>query len=85
MPTYDYCCPACEVRFEACHGIDDPVPNCPACGLPCRRIILSAPAVHGHMARGREAAAATFETSSAGSSHGPGCPCCHQGAAPHMT
>lgn len=82
MPTYDYRCPACHSRFEAHHRINDPTPACPACGATSRRIILSAPAVHGYMAQGRAAAAATFETDSSGPGHARGCPCCHGGTRP---
>lgn len=77
MPTYDYFCPNCQTRFQAQHAINAETPVCGGCsGLPIR-VILTAPAVHGRMARGREAAARTFEPRTDRTGHGPGCPCCH--------
>ena len=33
MPTYDYCCEACEYTFEQFHGIkEEPTKKCPKCG-----------------------------------------------------
>lgn len=75
MPTYDYCCSRCQIQFEARHGIAEEPPVCPHCAASVSRVFLSAPAVHGYMARGREAAARTLEPAPTG--HGPGCPCCH--------
>ena len=77
MPTYDYRCPACDGVFQAHHAMAASTPDCPVCGSVPVRVILSAPAVHGHMARGREAAVQTFEKQEARTGHGPGCPCCH--------
>ncbi|MEA3275179.1 MAG: zinc ribbon domain-containing protein [Pseudomonadota bacterium] len=61
MPTYDYRCPNCQAQFQARHAVTAEGPTCPACGAEPERIILSAPAVQGRMAQGREAAMRTFE------------------------
>jgi putative FmdB family regulatory protein len=74
MPVYDFGCPACGTRFEARRKIAAPNPPCPACGAATEQIFLSAPAVHGQMARGREQAVRTLEPTRGG--HGPHCPCC---------
>ena len=76
MPSYDYYCPVCQTRFQARHAMNAEPPACAVCGNPPVRVILSAPAVHGHMARGREAASRTFEQQASKTAHGPGCPCC---------
>lgn len=76
MPTYDYRCRTCSTTFQAFHAIDHGAPACPACGGAPDRIILTAPAVHGRMAQGREAAVQTLERQASASAHGPGCPCC---------
>jgi putative FmdB family regulatory protein len=75
MPTYDFGCRACGNRFERRRAMAAPNPSCPACGADTEQLHLSAPAVHGHMARGREQAAGTLEPKATG--HGPSCPCCH--------
>lgn len=75
MPVYDYHCEACQTQFQFRHAITSDPPPCPRCGSRVRQIFLSAPAVHGYMARGREQAAQTLETAQTG--HGPGCHCCH--------
>jgi putative FmdB family regulatory protein len=77
MPTYDYRCPNCQTEFQAYHAMTASAPTCPECGALPQRLILAAPAVHGHMARGREAAVRTFEKQETRAGHGPGCPCCH--------
>lgn len=42
MPTYDYECESCGSQFEAFHGLNDPAPQCPACGhAVCRRLITA--------------------------------------------
>lgn len=56
MPTYDYLCTECKLQFEARHPINVPNPNCLGCGCATEKIILSAPAAHGKMARGRDLA-----------------------------
>ncbi len=75
MPLYDYRCASCDTRFEARHAMSEVAPRCPRCGAEARLIFVTAPAVHGHMARGRQLAAQSLEPQPA--SHGPGCPCCH--------
>lgn len=77
MPTYDYRCVNCNGVFEATHRMSDDQPPCPQCGGTAERVFLYAPAVHGFMARGREAAACSLEPPSGPSRHGPNCPCCH--------
>ncbi len=76
MPTYNYECPNCRHIFEVRHSLGAESPCCPSCGTLPNRVILSAPAIHGEMSRGREAAARTFEPQNS-RKHGPGCPCCH--------
>lgn len=40
MPTYDYKCLACDVRFEKFQGITAPaIEECPACGGKVKRLI----------------------------------------------
>lgn len=77
MPSYDYRCEQCDTRFEAHHPIAAPPPPCPDCGGEVSLVFLHAPAVHGHMARGRELAVRTLEPPASGAHHGPQCPCCH--------
>ncbi|HCA27944.1 MAG TPA: zinc ribbon domain-containing protein [Betaproteobacteria bacterium] len=59
MPIYDYACSNCEHRFEARHPADHWIAHCPACGGAVKKL-LSAPAIHGKMARGRETAMASL-------------------------
>lgn len=77
MPSYDYHCPSCGKHFEAYHPISASWPDCPSCGASAQRVMRSAPAIHGHMARGREAAVHSIEQQASRNAHGPGCPCCH--------
>ncbi|MDZ7750067.1 MAG: zinc ribbon domain-containing protein [Gammaproteobacteria bacterium] len=77
MPTYDYRCPQCNRHFQVHHAMSAPEPHCPGCGASPRRVVLSAPAVHGSMAQGREAAVRTFDRPAPATGHGPSCPCCH--------
>ena len=70
MPRYDYRCTACQNEFEAVHAIDAAPPQCPACSGPAQRAFLSAPAVHGFMARGRQRASNSLPEC------GKGCRCC---------
>ena len=70
MPTYDYQCRNCDTCFESMHAIAAVAPDCPACGGTVRRILLSAPAVHGPMAGGREQAMRALPEC------GKGCRCC---------
>lgn len=79
MPTYDYRCCECGTPFEASHAMNEHAPDCPSCGGRAEKAILVAPAMHGHMARGRELAMRSLLTSrsKAGpNGHGPGCSCC---------
>ena len=40
MPTYDYKCLACDVRFEKFQGITaPPIEDCPECGGKVKRLI----------------------------------------------
>lgn len=77
MPTYDYQCQDCQRQFEARHPLDAASPACPACGGRAEKVMLSAPALHGHMARGRELAMRSLEPKPGATphSHGPGCRC----------
>jgi len=77
MPSYDYRCTRCHTQFEARHGIAAARPACPRCGGDAKLAFVSAPAVHGHMARGRELAVRSLEPKRHPAGHGPGCPCCH--------
>lgn len=70
MPTYDYECLECHSQFEARHAITDEAPACIACGGEAQRRILSAPAMHGFSARGRDMAARSLPEC------GKGCRCC---------
>lgn len=70
MPIYDYQCSACRGHFEARRAISADAPNCPQCGGPSMRTILSAPVIHGAMARGRDLAARSIPEC------GKGCRCC---------
>ncbi len=76
MPSYDYLCPSCRQRSELRHAMDAAAPRCGVCGTILKRVVLSAPAVHGRMARGREAAMRSLGPGP-GRGHGKGCPCCH--------
>ena len=70
MPTYDYQCRNCEMRFEVHHPMDAALPRCPACAGEAERIVMSAPVVQGLMARGRERAVSALPEC------GKGCRCC---------
>ena len=70
MPTYDYRCTRCDSNFQIVHSINAAVPDCPRCAGSMRRLILSAPALHGGMARGREQAVGSLPEC------GKGCRCC---------
>ncbi|MCC7448511.1 MAG: zinc ribbon domain-containing protein [Anaerolineae bacterium] len=43
MPLYDYECDTCGARFEAQHGINEPMPPCPNGHHTVHRLITSAP------------------------------------------
>lgn len=79
MPTYDYLCTECKLQFEVRHAIDTPNPGCLACGSATEKLILSVPAIHGEMARGRDQAMRSLqpETGLAKHVHAPGCGCGH--------
>ena len=70
MPIYDYQCSACQGHFEARRALSADAPRCPQCGGPSMRMILSAPAIHGAMARDRDLAARSIPEC------GKGCRCC---------
>lgn len=83
MPTYDYQCKQCNMQFEARHSMNVAKPDCPACGAETRKMILFAPATHGHMAKGREQAIHSLQPTSGQDkhTHGTGCRCGqHHGA-----
>lgn len=77
MPTYDYRCTCCHNQFAVRHGMTAVKPACPRCSGALERVFLTAPAVHDHMARGRELAVRSLEPKQHSPKHGPGCPCCH--------
>lgn len=70
MPAYDYRCSVCHSQFESRHKLTAAAPPCPQCGGSAVRVILSAPAIHGFMARGRDRAARSIPEC------GKGCRCC---------
>lgn len=70
MPTYSYFCERCEKSFTAMHSVSAEKPPCPVCKGKVERRILSPPATHGRMARGRELAMRSLETSKDKSGHG---------------
>ncbi len=44
MPIYDYICEKCEYSFDALQKMSDPkLVDCPECGKPSLRKLLSAP------------------------------------------
>ncbi|MHB0991883.1 MAG: FmdB family zinc ribbon protein [Burkholderiales bacterium] len=77
MPIYDYECTQCRIRLEIRHSISADSPYCPACGGVLVKLILTAPAMHGYMAHGREQAMRSLETKAGQVKHrhGPGCGC----------
>lgn len=79
MPTYDYLCTECKLQFEVRHSIHTPNPDCLACGSSTEKLILSVPAMHGEMARGRDQAMRSLQPKAelAKHRHGPGCGCGH--------
>lgn len=79
MPTYDYLCCQCKQQFEAHHPMNASSPNCPACGGLTNKVFLSAPSMHGSMARGRDLAMRSLKPESGHKQHvhGAGCGCGH--------
>jgi putative FmdB family regulatory protein len=77
MPSYDYRCSQCGLVFEVRHPIKVILSTCPDCGAKPEKLILSPPAAHGSMARGRELAMRSLQAHTKGKGHGQGCPCCH--------
>jgi putative FmdB family regulatory protein len=76
MPTYDYQCTQCKLQFEVRQSINAPTPDCPACGSIAEKVILSAPAMHGNMARGRDLAMRSLQPKPDQThGHAPGCGC----------
>jgi putative FmdB family regulatory protein len=77
MPTYDYLCTQCTLQFEASHPISASSPDCSVCGGTTEKVILSAPATHGNMARGRDLAMRSLLPKSGQEKyvHGLGCGC----------
>lgn len=70
MPTYDYECDRCRTVFEAFHAASAPSPECPECGGLSTKHFMSAPAIHGDAAQGREQAVRSLPQC------GKGCSCC---------
>lgn len=70
MPTYDYRCCHCVRISQIVHAMSDSKPACPHCGGELQQLILSAPALHGDMSRGRERAIASLPEC------GKSCRCC---------
>lgn len=70
MPLYDFECFECHAMFERMQRAPVPEPLCPACGGATRRAYLSAPAIHGAAAVGREQAVRSLPQC------GKGCRCC---------
>jgi putative FmdB family regulatory protein len=70
MPTYDYRCRDCGTEFESFQRIGARAPACRACGGRTEKLLLTAPAIHGAMAAGREAAMRSLPEC------GKGCRCC---------
>jgi putative FmdB family regulatory protein len=71
MPVYDFECGDCRSTFERLQPVAAPEPKCPHCGgQHTRRTLLSAPAVHGSAAGGRDHAVRSLPTC------GKGCRCC---------
>ena len=64
MPPYDYMCTQCKLQFKASHSMDAENPVCLVCGGTTQKVILSAPAVHGTMARGRDLAMRSLQPKS---------------------
>lgn len=77
MPTYDYLCKQCMVQFEERHSITAPNPNCSICGGTTEKVILSAPMIHGNMARGRDLAMHSLQPKpdKTNHTHAAGCKC----------
>jgi|APLak6261663543_1056040.scaffolds.fasta_scaffold29227_2 putative FmdB family regulatory protein len=77
MPTYDYHCESCCSDMEFRHPVNGNAPECHRCGTIMKKRILSAPAVHGYMAAGRNQAMASLHRplEEASHRHGPGCGC----------
>lgn len=76
MPLFDFVCPVCEKPEERLWRQGDPTPTCPTCSQPLQRVI-GAPAVHGGMARGREAAIRSLDNGQ------PSTPCCNHDHTTH--
>ncbi|MHB1322118.1 MAG: FmdB family zinc ribbon protein [Acidithiobacillus ferrivorans] len=79
MPIYDYLCAQCNLQFEARHAINAASPNCPICESAVEKTVLTAPAMHGHMARGRDLAMRSLQPKPGQEKHihGSGCGCGH--------
>jgi len=54
MPTYDYKCLKCGKELEKIHGIHD-TPSYVCCDSAMKKVILTAPSVHGANTGGRKA------------------------------
>lgn len=74
VPIYDYCCQACDERFDELVRSDAPPPSCPSCGADDSERLLSTFAVPnspaGQRSWQRSAASAMAEMGCCG---GGGC------------
>ncbi|WP_443081457.1 FmdB family zinc ribbon protein [Thiohalorhabdus sp.] len=66
MPLFDFECPFCHHLSEHRWQAGTPQPTCPNCGHSMKKQV-SAPAVHGAMAQGRESAVRSLVTGKAAS------------------
>lgn len=51
MPTYEALCKKCDIAFDYSSEMKfrDVVPYCPSCAGKAKRVILTAPTVHGDL------------------------------------
>lgn len=68
MPIFDFQCQQCTEVFEVMCKSTDKAQPCPHCGSNQVKKLLSAPAIHGEMAKGRDVAMQSLTT-------GKGCSC----------
>lgn len=83
MPVYDYQCDACGPfeAFQSMSRFAEPC-DCPACGDPAPRVMLTAPNVSFVTGATRKAHATNERSADSPKtthSHGPNCGCCSGG------